>query len=180
MSEVQEAQAPAGSWSIDKVHSTVRFEVEHNSASTYRGSFSDIDASLDYGDDGAQIKGSVKVDSISIEDEQLRGHILSAEFFDAERYPTLDFVSKEFAVENGELVVSGDLTVRGETNPVTVRGTIGEPFTNLAGSTSIAVRLSTQIDRTQYGLDWQMQLPNGNEVLGNDVNVEVELELVQG
>lgn len=168
-----------GSWTIDKAHSSVRFEVEHNSATTFRGSFADIDASLDYGDDGVQVSGTVKIASIDLGDEQMRGHVLSPEFFDVERYPELKFVSTGIDFTDGEAVVTGDLTIRGETNPATVRGTIGEPFENAAGGKTVAVRLHTTIDRTAYGLNWQMQLPNGNPVLGHDVTIEVELELVQ-
>lgn len=168
-----------GGWAIDKAHSSVRFEVEHNSATTFRGSFAEIDASLDHGEDGVQVSGTVKVESIDLGDEQMRGHVLSPEFFDAERHPELKFVSTGVGYENGEAVVTGDLTIRGKTSPLTVRGKIGEPFDNLAGGKSVAVRLHTTIDRTAYGLNWQMQLPNGKPVLGNEVTIEVELELVQ-
>lgn len=176
-----ENQSPAasGSWTIDKAHSSVLFAVEHNSATTFRGSFSEIDASLKYDENGVQVSGTVKLESIDLGDEQMRGHVFSPDFFDLERNPELKFVSTGIADEHGEAVVTGDLTIRDETNPVTVRGTIGEPFENLAGSKSIAVRLHTTIDRTAYGLNWQMQLPNGKNVLGNDVTIEVELELVQ-
>jgi polyisoprenoid-binding protein YceI len=179
MSAGTEAQTATGTWTIDKVHSTVRYEVEHNSAATFSGAFKDVDATLEYGDDGVVVKGSVKVDSIELNDENLYGHVQSAEFFDAERYPTLDFESTSITLNGADAVVEGNLTVRGETKPVTVRGSIGEPFANLAGSHSVAVNLATTIDRTAYGLDWQAQLPNGNDVLGNEVKIEVQLELVQ-
>jgi polyisoprenoid-binding protein YceI len=172
-------QQATGVWTIDKAHSTARFEVEHNSASTFRGSFRDIDARLEYGENGAVVTGTVKVDSIDLGDEQMRGHVLSPEFFDAERYPTLDFVSRSIAYENNEATIEGDLTIRGASHPVTVHGTIGEPFENAAGSHSLAVRLAATLDRTEYGLNWQMQLPSGDPVLGNEVRLAVELELVE-
>lgn len=167
-------------WSVDKVHSSVGYEIEHNSAATFKGSFRDVDAKLEFGDDGVTVTGSVRVDSIDLGDEQQKGHVLSAEFFDAERHPTVDFASTAVRYEDGEAIVDGELTIRGETRPVTVRGKIGEPYENAYGQQGLAVRLGTTIDRTQYGLDWQLQLPNGKPVLGDEVTIAVELELVEG
>ena len=175
----QAAQQASGVWSIDKVHSRVNYAIQHNSASTAYGSFRDVDATLEYGDDGVKVTGSVKVDSIDLNDEQQKGHVLSPEFFDAERHPTVDFESTAVRFEDGEAVVDGTLTIRGESKPVTVRGKIGQPFENPYGGQNIALTLSTTIDRTQYGLDWQMNLPSGDPVLGKEVKVDVELELVK-
>lgn len=175
MSNVQTQQTAA--WTVDKTHSSVQFEVEHNSAATFRGRFGDVDARLEFGADGLSIIGSVRVESIDLADEQMRGHVLSPEFFDAERHPTLDFRSTSVRYEDGRAVVDGLLTVRGETHPVTVHGRIGEPFENAYGGKSLVASLSAEIDRTDFGLNWQMQLPGGEPVLGNEVKVAVELEL---
>lgn len=172
-------QQSTGAWTIDKTHSSARFEIQHNSASTFRGGFGDFEAKLEYGPDGPAVTGSVRVASIDLADQQLRGHVLSPEFLDAERHPAIDFVSGEVGYEEGEAVIAGDLTIRGERRPVTVRGKIGEPFENAFGGRSVVVRLSATIDRTDFGLNWQMQLPSGEPVLGNAVKLDVELELVE-
>ncbi|MBI5310638.1 MAG: YceI family protein [Actinobacteria bacterium] len=132
------------------------------------------------GAEGVKVTGSVRVDSIDLSDEQQKGHVLSPDFFDAERYPTVDFESTGVRYEDGEAVIDGALTIRGEARPLTVRGKIGEPYENAYGGQGLAVRLGATIDRTQYGLDWQMQLPNGKPVLGNEVTIEVDLELGRG
>lgn len=172
-------QQSTGVWTIDKTHSSARFEIEHNSASSFRGGFGDVDAKLEYGPAGLAVTGSVHVESIDMADQQMRGHVLSPEFLDAERHPTLDFVSREVAYEDGEAVIAGDLAIRGERRSVTVRGKIGESFENAYGGRSVAVHLYASIDRTDFGLNWQMQLPSGAPVLGNVVKLEVELELVE-
>jgi polyisoprenoid-binding protein YceI len=175
-----ETAEATGVWTVDKVHSTVHYEIEHNGAATYRGNFNDIDAELTYGDDGAKITGSVNLDSVDLKDEQQKGHVLSPDFFDAERYPTIDFASSDIQLDNAEVVVTGDLTVKGVSKPVTIRGSIGAPGPTLAGTETIPVSLHTTINRQDYGVSFNAELPNGNKVLGDDVYVSVELELVQG
>lgn len=174
---VSETATETQVWTIDKVHSSVRYEIEHNSAAVFRGAFRDVDARVETGDDGVKIHGSVTVESIDLADEQQKGHVLSPEFFDAERHPTIEFESTGVAIEGDEAIVDGLLTIRGESRPVTVRGAIGVPYENAYGQQSLAVRLGATIDRTEYGLDWQMQLPSGRPVLGDEVTVAVELEL---
>lgn len=166
-------------WTIDKVHSSVRYEIEHNSAATFRGGFRELDARVELGPEGVKIHGSVNVESIDLADEQQKGHVLSPEFFDAERHPTLEFDSTAVSFEGDEAVVEGELLIRGERRPLTVRGKIGQPYENAYGGHSLAVSLGATIDRTQYGLDWQMQLPSGQPVLGDEVAIAVELELTQ-
>ncbi|MGH2907234.1 MAG: YceI family protein [Solirubrobacterales bacterium] len=180
MTSATETTAAAGVWTVDKIHSTVRYEIEHNGTATYRGNFGDIDAQLEYGEDGVKITGSVNLDSVDLSDEQQKGHVLSPDFFDAERHPTVDYASTSVELDGAEVIVHGDLTIKGVTKPVTVRGTIGAPGPNLGGTQTVAVSLHTTINRQDYGVSWNTELPNGNKVLGDDVYVSVELELVQG
>lgn len=175
-----ETQQDTGVWTVDKVHSRVSYEIEHNSAATFRGAFREVDAAVEFGSDGPIVRGSVHVDSIDLADEQQKGHVLSPEFFDAERHPTIDFESTAVRFEDGGAVVDGTLTIRGESRPVTVRGRIGEPYENAYGQQALAISLGATIDRTQYGLTWQLQLPSGKPVLGDEVSVAVELEFVAG
>src|SRR5688572_14310063 len=103
--------APAGAWSVDPVHSRVEFEVAHNGLSPYRGSFSDYEVRLEGADDGSiAVEGAAKVESISA-DGDLKAHLLSPEFFDAERHPEVKFRSQGVELgEDGELTVTGELT----------------------------------------------------------------------
>lgn len=180
MSTATETQQATGVWTVDKVHSTVQYEIEHNGATKNRGNFGDVDAQLAYDDDGAKITGSVNLDSLDLRDEQLKGHVFSPDFFDAERYPTIDFESTSIELDNTEVSVHGNLTIKGQSKEVTIKGKIGTPAPNIAGVQSLPVSLHTTINRHDYGVSWNAELPNGNKVLGDDVYVSVELELVQG
>lgn len=169
-----------GVWSVDKVHSSVRYEIEHNGTAAYRGSFSDVDGSLEFGADGVRLTGVVRLESNDLKDEQQRGHVLSPDFFDAERYPEATFESSVVELDGAEVVIHGNLTLKGQSREVTVRGTIGQPGPNLGGTETVAVHLATTINRLDYGVSWNAELPNGSKVLGDEVKIEVALELVQG
>jgi polyisoprenoid-binding protein YceI len=172
--------AATGTWIVDKVHSSVRYEIEHNGTAAYRGSFEGVDGKLEYGEGGVQLTGVVELASNDLKDEQQRGHVLSPDFFDAERYPQATFTSSEITIDGAQVTVEGELTLKGVTRPVTVTGSIGAPGPNLGGSETIAANLQATIDRTLWGVAWNAELPNGNSVLGDQVRVEVALELVQG
>ena len=172
-------QLPAGTWQMDPIHSTASFAVKHMVVATFRGRFEDFDASLVVDENGeGKLVGTVRTDSIVVKDENLAAHLGSPEFFDTERYPELRFESTSVTREGDELVVEGDLTIKGNTHPVTGRGTFVGPHENIAGKTGIGVTLETTIDRTQFGLEWNAPLPKGGFALANDVALNIELELV--
>ncbi len=181
MSTATETAAPTGAWDVDAVHSRVEFRVQHNGIAPYRGSFSDYDVRLVGNDDGSvAVEGSAKVASISGEDENLYGHLQSPEFFDAEQYPEIKFRSTDVQLgDGGELTVTGDLTIRDQTKPVTAKGSLSGPGPNLGGNNVVAVYLEAVIDRNEFGLGWNMDLPNGTKVLGDEVTLTVSLELVE-
>ncbi len=175
-----ETATAAGVWVVDKIHSSVRYEIAHNGTAAYRGSFEDVDGKLEYGEDGVKLTGVVKLASNDLKDEQQRGHVLSPDFFDAERYPEATYESSDVQINGREVTITGGLTLKGQTREVTVTGTIGEPGPNLGGTETIAVHLSATINRQDWGVSWNAELPNGSQVLGDEVKIEVVLELVQG
>ena len=169
-------EIPTGTWVADQTHSNATFEVEHAGVSTFRGGFKPIEAKLVAGDGGTTLEGSVAVDSISIDDENIRPHLLSPEFFDADRNPSVEFRSTEISGAADDLTVRGDLALAGVSLPVEARGRIRGPVDTPAGE-KLALSLEATIDRTAYGMNWQMELPGGGSMLGNDVKLIVELEL---
>jgi polyisoprenoid-binding protein YceI len=175
-----EAATIAGVWTVDKVHSSVRYEIEHNGNSAYRGSFEDVDGRLEYGESGVSLTGTVQLTSNDLKDEQQRGHVLSPDFFDAERHPEARFASTDVQLDGHEVVITGELTLKGVAREITVRGTIGAPGPNIGGGETIPVHLAATIDRQDYGVSWNAELPNGSRVLGDEVRIEVVLELVRG
>ncbi len=165
---------PAGTWILDPVHSTIGFELPYL-AGTFRGHFTDVDAKLSAG----SLAGSARVASVDVKDENLAAHLQSPEFFDAERHPELTFAARSIERSGDELEVDGEITIRGTTKPVELAGTIGDPFTDGFGRDRVNVKLETTVDRTQFGLNWNMPLPNGQPALQNEVKLVAELYFVQ-
>ena len=176
---VIEQQIPTGTWQVDTVHSSVDFEVKHMVVSTFRGGFEEFDASLTSDDDDVRLTGVVQVDSLKVRDENLAGHLRSAEFFDADQHPEIRFESTTLRREGDEVVLDGDFTVKGVTKRVEARGTISDALEDFAGGTRLYLELTTVVDRREYGLNWNMELPKGGYALGNDVKLVVRLEFTK-
>ena len=166
--------APAGTFTLDTVHSTFGFAVKHNGVSTFRGSFEQADARLE---DGVLV-GTAQVDSVKTAIPDLKGHLVSADFFDAENTPTVTFRSTDIRVGDGGAVeVDGDLTVRGVTKAVTATGSYASGI-GISGKEVVGLDLEATVDRRDHGITWQAELPSGGEVLGWDVTLQIHLELI--
>jgi polyisoprenoid-binding protein YceI len=174
-----EQVVPVGTWQVDKVHSNVGFAVKHMVVSTFRGKFDDYDVELSSGADGARLAGTVRVASVDVKDENLAAHLQSPEFFDAENHPELRFESTELRRDGDEVVLDGELTIRGVSRPVEARGTITGPHTDFTETDRIGLELETVIDRTAYGLEWNSPLPKGGFALANDVKLLINLEFTE-
>jgi polyisoprenoid-binding protein YceI len=168
-------ELPAGTWSVDPVHSSASFEVEHNGFSLFRTSFRELDAKLTSTDE-LKLEGTVPVESIDVDQPDFRAHLLSPEFFDSARYPNIEFSSDDLTVQDGEVTLRGELTLAGKSKPVEAAGAFRGPLTDPMG---IALSLKATVNRHEYGIGWNMDLPNGEKVLGDDVTLVVELELVK-
>jgi polyisoprenoid-binding protein YceI len=168
-------QAPTGTYSLDPLHSTFGFVITHNGVSKFRGQFEQVDAKLADG----ELLGTAQVESVKTPIPPLKDHLLSPEFFNAAEAPTITFRSTDVAVaQDGSVEATGELTIRGVTNPVTATGTLATGQ-NMSGADVVGLDLEATIDRRDYGLDWQAQLPRGGEVLGWDVTLQAHLELAK-
>lgn len=172
-------QIPSGTYVVDPVHSSIGFAVVHNGVSTFRSGFGSYEAKLS-GGERPRLEGSVDVASVEIDEPQLKGHLLSPEFFDAERYPQLRFQSTapELA-DDGAATIRGELEIRGERREVEASGRFVQLGADLAGRPRVGLSLKAGVDRRSFGLDWQAELPSGGEVLDYEVSIAVELELVE-
>jgi polyisoprenoid-binding protein YceI len=170
---------PAGAWNVDPVHSQVGFAVDYV-VGTFRGSFSPVDAHLDVAEDGAAIlSGTTAVSGVKVQDENLEAHLQSPDFFDAERAPEIAFQSTEIRRSGETVEIDGELSIRGTTRSVTLAGAVGTPGVDAFGQERFNLTLSTTVDRTQFGIDWNNPLPNGEPSLANDVTLTAELYLVR-
>jgi polyisoprenoid-binding protein YceI len=180
MATVTEQTAiPTGIWKSDPVHSNVSFSVKHMVVATFRGSFTDFDVTLDNIGGEPVIYGAVRVGSVDVRDDNLNAHLLSPDFFDAERTPEIRFTSTDIRTEGDELVVDGELEIKGTNRPVEARGTIVGPVENVAGREGVGIELSTTVDRRDYDLNWNAELPKGGFAVENQVTLNVHLELAK-
>jgi polyisoprenoid-binding protein YceI len=175
---IQQA-VPTGTYAVDPVHSSIGFAIVHNGVSTFRSGFGEYEARLS-GGESPRLEGTVEINSIEIDEPQLKGHLLSPEFFDAERHPRLRFESGAVEVaEDGAATIRGELEIRGEKREVEAGGRLAQLGADLAGNARVGLSLEASVDRRSFGLDWQAELPSGGEVLDYEVSIAVELELVE-
>lgn len=171
-------QVPAGVWTVDPVHSAIHFAVTHNGIATYRSGFERYAVTLT-GGEAPKLEGSVEVDSIEIDEPQLKGHLMSPEFFDTQRFPQLKFRSTEFSVEDdGSVRLAGELEIHGESRQVEATGKFAALGADLGGNERLGLSLATAVDRRDFGMNFQAELPKGGNVLEYEVAINVELELV--
>jgi polyisoprenoid-binding protein YceI len=142
-------------------------------AGTFTGTFSDFDVSVA---DGV-LNGTAKVASVQVKDPNLEAHLQSPDFFDAERYPELAFVSRSIVRSGDELAIKGDVIIKGHTEPVELTGTITEPIADPYGGTRYGLKLETTIDRRTFGISWNNPLPSGDPALLNEVVLSADLQL---
>ena len=166
---------PTGTWTADPVHSSVSFEVQYLGVATFSGSVKDFEATLADG----LIAGSARIASLETKDENLHAHLLSPEFFDAERFPEVSFASTAADGDGAEIELEGTVTIKGVTQPATLTGTVTGPVTDPYGNKRYGLQLETTIDRTKFGITWNAPMPDGSNALADDVTLKAELSLVE-
>jgi polyisoprenoid-binding protein YceI len=171
----QQTGLPTGTWQHDPVHSSISFAVKHNTVMTFHGQFGEWEAKLE----GDRLTGSASVSSVRIEDENLVGHLQSPDFFDAEQFPQLQFESSAIERDGDRISIAGDLTIKGTTQPVELTGTISGPVTDGYGNERIGLDLETTVNRHDFGVSWNADLPGGGTILADDVTIQARLALTQ-
>jgi len=171
-----------GTYQLDPNHSSFEFSVTHLGLSKYRAAFGDIDARLAADADGTiALVGHARVDSISITDPDFRAHVVhGSDFFGADDHPLIVFRSTDIELtEDHGAVVSGELEIRGTSRSVTATGSYSPTITDPFGVSRAALELRATVDRREWGLDWQLALPDGRDALAWEVELTAVLELVK-
>jgi polyisoprenoid-binding protein YceI len=168
----------AGTWVLDPSHSEVTFSVRHMMISKVRGTFGVKSATIVAPENPleARVEASVDVTSIDTKDEGRDNHLRSADFFDVENHPTLDFVSTGVRYEGGDFLVDGDLTIRGVTKPATFELEFGGFGTDPWGNYKAGATAKTVINREDFGLTWNAALETGGVLVGKDVTITLDLQ----
>jgi polyisoprenoid-binding protein YceI len=170
---IDQTAVPTGTWTADTVHSGLSFEVPY-AVATFSGDVPGFQATLT----GGVLSGSAQIASLQVKDESLQAHLLSPEFFDAERNPEVSFASTAIRRDGDSVEIDGDLTIKGITKPATLEGTITGPAVDHFGATRVGFKLQTVIDRREFDITWNMPLPNGEPALSNEVTLKADLTLV--
>ena len=168
-----------GTWVIDPSHSSVGFVARHLMVTKVRGTFGMKSATLVAPENplDAKVEASVDVSSVDTKDEGRDNHLRSADFFDVENHPTMEFRSTGARVENGDFLVDGDLTIRGITKPVTFDFEFGGFGTDPWGNYKAGATAKTVVNREDFGLTWNAALETGGVLVGKDVTIELDLQL---
>jgi polyisoprenoid-binding protein YceI len=175
MSTIEQTKqgVPTGTWKADTVHSSVAFEVPY-AVATFGGEVTDFEASLEDG----KLSGTAKIESIAVKEENLQAHLLSPEFFDAEKHPVVSFSGDDIKRDGDNVEIDGEITIKGISKPATLTGTINGPAVDHFGATRLGLKLQTTVDRTQFDIKWNMPLPTGEPALANEVTLKADLTLV--
>ena len=165
-------RVPTGRWSVDPSHSSVEFQVKHLGIANVRGHFAKFGGTLEIGDDLASAKayGVVEAASVDTNDEARDAHLRSPDFFDVEQYPEIRFESTEVTPTGDETFeITGDLTMHGVTRPLTLQAEITGTEQDPYGNDRVALEVTGQLDRSDYGMTVNPVLGSGNALASDRV-----------
>jgi polyisoprenoid-binding protein YceI len=170
-------------WTIDPMHSEVTFKIRHLVISNVSGSFQKFSAEAETEDDNfetAKIHFSADAGSITTGTEQRDGHLKSADFFDIEKFPTVDFVSSSLTKTSGdEYKLKGDLTMHGITKPVELNVEFGGVGKDGYGNIKAGFEVSGKINRKDFGLTWNMATEAGGVVVSEEVKISANVQFAK-
>jgi len=172
---------PAGRWEVDPAHTTVEFRARHAGLARVRGVFEEFEGTLTVGDDGAiEARGSVATASLNTRVEARDRHLRSADFFNVENHPRMTFVSRSIGTDRyGDITVRGDLTIRGVTRAIELRGEILGSARDDEGAERAGLELYGRLDRRDFGLTWNAVIDGGGLLVGNRVDIAIEVSAVR-
>jgi polyisoprenoid-binding protein YceI len=167
-----------GVWTVDTSHSEVGFTARHLMVSKVRGRFTDYTATITVAPNvlDSTVQATVQLASVDTRDEKRDGHLKSADFFDVENHPTMSFTSTGIREIGKDFYLDGDLTIRGTTRPVTFdlefNGVVAGPW----GGSSAGFSAETEINRKDWGLEWNVALESGGVLVSEKIKIALEIE----
>jgi polyisoprenoid-binding protein YceI len=178
MSETSTTTIPAGTWALDAAHSSVGFTVRHMMVSKVRGRFTDYTADIVTAEDPLRstVNATIQMASIDTGDEGRDGHLRTNDFFDIEEFPTMTFTSTGITGSGPDYELTGDLTIKGVTKPVTFDLEFGGVGKDPWGNTRAGFTLTGTINRKDFGMAYNAVLETGGIMVGEKVSIELDIE----
>jgi len=172
---------PAGTWSVDPTHTRIGFVARHMMVTKVRGSFQDFTAEVEISEDplASKLTAEVQMASIDTGNEDRDGHLRANDFFDIEQYPTMRLVATGFEGSGDAYVMHADLTIKGVTKPVDFDLEFGGVGQDPWGGTRAGFTATTTINRKDWGIEWNAPLETGGVLVGDKVQIELDVELVK-
>jgi polyisoprenoid-binding protein YceI len=171
---------PTGTWNVDSVHSSVEFQVKHLGIATVKGQFTEFEGTLEVSPDNTVAYGTVKTASVNTREPQRDEHLRSADFFDAEQNPEINFRSTAITpVDEDEFEIEGDITIHGVTGPLKLKATLEGTETDPQGNDRVGVSAAGQIDRKDFGMTFNAALGSGNLLVSDKVKIQLDISAVK-
>ncbi len=166
-------------WKLDTAHSEIGFKLKHMMVATVRGKFREFDADVTVDENDLAASAAtfrIKTASVDTGTDQRDEHLRSGDFFNAGEYPEIVFTSRSIKTKGENVEIEGDLTIRDVTKPVVFKGDAGGPFTDPWGQKKVGLSAEAQINRKDWGLDWNQVIEAGGLFVGDKVTLSIEAE----
>jgi polyisoprenoid-binding protein YceI len=173
---------PAGTYNVDPAHSRVEFAVRHLGIATVRGHFASFSGTLEIGEDLASTKayGSVEAASVDTQEQQRDDHLRSPDFFDVERFPLIEFASKQIRpLDEDRFEIAGELTLHGVTRELTLTAEVLGAEVDPWGNERIGLEVRGELNRKDYGMTFNQVLGSGNALVSDKVKISVEASAIK-
>jgi polyisoprenoid-binding protein YceI len=174
------ASAFAADYTLDNSHSSVGFSVKHLMVSNVKGKFKAFDSSFTIDEKTnklTKLEGTADTATVDTDIQKRDDHLRSADFFDAAKYPKMKFVMTKYTpLKAGKAKIAGNLTIKNTTKPIVFDAEVSKAVQDMAGDTRVGISLSSQINRKDFGLNWNKTLEAGGFVVGDEIKISVELE----
>ena len=171
----------AGTYAIDPAHSVVGFVARHAMVTKVRGHFTDVEGTLVFGDDAASssAQATIMVASVSTGAPDRDAHLRSADFFDADVYPTISFRSTGVRVDGDDYLLDGELTIKDVTTPITLKVEFGGVATDPFGNVRAGFEAAVDVEREQWGLSWNAALETGGVLVSKKVKLTLDISAIK-
>lgn len=167
-------------WTIDNTHALVEFSVKHMAISTLKGHFKSFTATGETNEAGVPTSVQMDIEAASVftNNDQRDGHLKSDDFFGVEQFPTLTFKSTRITGAGDDLTIEGEMTIKGVTKPLTLKGELSRTVTDPWGNQRTSLAVTGKLSRESFGLVWNMALEFGGFMVSDEVKLHIEAEAV--